>query len=364
MAVKPVLVTGGAGFIGSNLVDTLLSDGERVVVVDNLSRPGSVRNAEWLSRRHGERVAIERVDVGDEPTMRRLVGGSRAVYHMAAQVAVTTSIVDPVLDFETNLQGTFNILEAARRSEPPPPVLFTSTNKVYGGLDDIPVELDGERYVLTGTPAGVGEDRPLDFHSPYGCSKGAADQYVRDYGRVFGVPAVVLRMSCVYGRRQWGTEDQGWVAHFGRALLKNAPITIYGDGFQVRDILWVDDLVAAMRCAVAAAVGATPRIYNIGGGPDNAVSVREVVDRLAALIGVNPKLVLNDWRPGDQRVYVTDTRRINEELGWRPSVAVEEGLVRLLEWLREAEGTKAMRPSPRIGTGRGRGSRAAAGASS
>jgi CDP-paratose 2-epimerase len=361
------LITGGAGFIGSNLAEELLAEGRRVVLADSLVRPGVVRNAEWLQRRHGNRVRIERADVRDAAAMVRLVAGAEAVYHLAAQVAVTTSFADPVADFEVNLRGTLNVLEAARRLDAPPPVVFTSTNKVYGGLRDVRVEERGDRYVLADAPAGIGEDRPLDFHSPYGCSKGAADQYVRDYARAYGVPTVVFRMSCVYGRRQWGTEEQGWVAHFGRALLHREPITIYGDGRQVRDLLWVDDVVVALRRAVQQIGRTASGIYNIGGGPTNAVSVREVVALLAAKLDREPRIVLADWRAGDQRVYVTDTRRAREELAWQPTVTVAEGVDRLVGWLREAEGIVPMWPASAVPAGSKpdpRAARAAAGAGS
>jgi len=337
MAGSYILITGGAGFVGSNLADALARDGERVVVLDNLSRPGVSRNAEWLVARHGTGVRVEHGDVRDAALVDRLVADAAGVYHFAAQVAVTTSLNDPLDDLRTNLLGTFAVLEAARQRSDPPPVLFTSTNKVYGGLDHLRVELDGDRYRLVERPYGVSEEEPLDFHSPYGCSKGAAGQYVRDYARVYGVPGVVFRMSCIYGRRQWGTEDQGWLAHFGRALLRGEPVTIFGDGHQVRDILWIDDLIAAMRSAMARIDVVAGRFLNIGGGPGSTVTVREAVDRLAAALDVEPDVSYGDWRPGDQRVYVTDAREAQRLLDWQPRVRVDQGLDRLLEWLREAE---------------------------
>ena len=330
------LITGGAGFVGSNLADALLEDGERVVVLDNLSRPGVERNAEWLKEKHGELLRVEVEDVEDAAAVSRLVSGARRIYHLAAQVAVTTSLDDPAEDFRTNLMGTFNILEAARRREDPPPMLFTSTNKVYGGLEHLPIEEAGERYTFANGVSGVDERAPLDFHSPYGCSKGAADQYVRDYARIFGVPTVVFRMSCIYGRRQWGTEDQGWVAHFGRSVLAGEPITIFGDGHQVRDILWVGDLVRAMRLALDRSDRTAGEIFNVGGGPSNAVTVRGVVERLQELADAQTAVLMGDWRPGDQRVYVSDTSKLRAALGWRPEVDVEAGLERLLEWLEVA----------------------------
>lgn len=339
------LITGGAGFIGSNLADALLADGEEVVLLDNLSRPGVVRNAEWLTRRYDGAARLEVGDVADAELVGRLVRGARRVYHLAAQVAVTTSLEDPVADLRTNLVGTFNLLEAARKMDRPPAILFTSTNKVYGALEQVGVDHAGDQYVFADGRDGIDESTPLDFHSPYGCSKGAADQYVRDYARIFGVPGVVFRMSCIYGRRQWGTEDQGWVAHFGRAILAGEPITIFGDGDQVRDILWVGDLVRAMRAALDRSDETAGEIFNIGGGPGNAVSVRQVVDRLQAITGREVPLALDDWRPGDQRVYVTDTGRLERRLGWRPQVDVDEGLGRLVAWLEEARSDRG-RPRP------------------
>lgn len=341
MASGYTLITGGAGFIGSNVADALLSAGETVVIADNLSRPGVAANAEWLRRRHGARVRVDQVDVRDPEAIGPLVRGAKAVFHFAAQVAVTTSVADPADDLRTNLLGTFNVLEAARSVATPPPILFTSTNKVYGSLRGVRCRLDGERYVYEDRD-GIDETVPLDFHSPYGCSKGAADQYVLDYARIYGLPTVVFRMSCIYGRRQWGTEDQGWVAHFGRALLRGEPITIYGDGRQVRDILWVDDLVAAMRLGIRRAEVAPGSVYNIGGGPENTVTVTETVRSLAELLGREVPVHLDDWRPGDQRRYVSDTTRAKRELEWEPRVRVPQGLERLAEWLAQMTDPKVV----------------------
>ncbi|MFW6331287.1 MAG: GDP-mannose 4,6-dehydratase [Gemmatimonadota bacterium] len=334
------LITGGAGFVGSNLADALLAGGERVVILDNLSRPGAERNAEWLKSRHGSSVRLEVADVTEADVVSRLVAGARQVFHLAGQVAVTTSIEDPGADLRTNLLGTFHVLEAARHRQDPPPVLFTSTNKVYGGLNQLAVKKDGDRYVFADGVDAIDESMPLDFHSPYGCSKGAADQYVRDYARIFDVPSVVFRMSCIYGRRQWGTEDQGWVAHFGRAILAGQPITIFGDGHQVRDILWIDDLVRAMRAALDTPERTAGQIFNVGGGPENAVTVRGVVDRLLAITASRTPVVMDDWRPGDQRVYISDNRKLKRALGWKPRVGSEEGLERLVAWLEQITGER------------------------
>jgi CDP-paratose 2-epimerase len=330
------LITGGAGFIGSNLADAILSAGERVVVLDNLSRDSVQLNAQWLRERHGERVRIEIGDVGDARRVASLVAGASKVFHLAAQVAVTTSLEDPAADLQTNLIGTFNVLEAARAVPSPPPVLFTSTNKVYGGLDHVEVAKSGERYVYADGRGGISEREPLDFHSPYGCSKGAADQYVHDYSRIYGVPTVVFRMSCIYGTRQFGTEDQGWVAHFARSLLAGVPITLYGDGCQVRDVLWIEDLVAAMRTAVERIDETSGEIFNLGGGAANAVSVRQVIQRLAEITGRTVPVRTAPWRPGDQRIYVSDCSKAERILEWRAHTGWEEGLQRLASWFETA----------------------------
>jgi len=339
-----ILVTGGAGFVGSNLADALLSAGERVIVADNFTREGVRMNAAWLKRRHGERVRVETADVRDAAKMRALVRECRQVFHLAAQVAVTTSLTDPRADLETNVLGTFNVLEAARALPDPPAVLFTSTNKVYGGMDEVPVALDGDRYVYADGRTGIGEDARLDFHSPYGCSKGAADQYVHDYGRIYGISTVVFRMSCIYGTRQFGTEDQGWVAHFGRAMLRGEPLTIYGDGCQVRDILWIDDLVRAMRLAMEKIDTVAGGVFNLGGGQRNAVSVRGVIDRLRGITGADVPVTYADWRPGDQKIYVSDTSRAERVLGWKAETCWQAGLEKLAGWLDEAN---LDTPSPR-----------------
>jgi CDP-paratose 2-epimerase len=330
---EEILITGGAGFVGSNLAHALLGDGERVIVADNFSRDGARRNAAWLRSLHGERVCIETVDVRDAAAVRSLVRRAGCVYHLAAQVAVTTSVADPRSDLETNLLGTFNVLEAARALPAPPALLFASTNKVYGALDDVPVELREGAYHYADGRVGIDEGTPLDFHSPYGCSKGAADQYVRDFARVYGLRTVVFRMSCVYGTRQFGTADQGWVAHFARSLHGNKPITVFGDGCQVRDVLWIDDLVEAMRAATDRIEVTAGEVFNVGGGELNAVTVAEVIERLEGITGRSVPVLTGAWRPGDQRVYVSDLGRIERVLGWRPRTPWRIGLQRLVGWL-------------------------------
>ncbi|HYZ63786.1 MAG TPA: SDR family NAD(P)-dependent oxidoreductase, partial [Acetobacteraceae bacterium] len=310
---KPVLVTGGAGFIGSNLADRLASLGHQVIVYDALLRPGVETNLAWLRRRHGGRVQAVVADLRDRDRLDAAVDRAGAVFHMAAQVAVTTSLADPEGDFDVNLRGTLHVLEAVRRQDAPPPVIFASTNKVYGGLADIRLERDGEAY-LPEDPVlrarGIGEDRPLSFYTPYGCSKGAADQYVLDYARGYGVPACVLRMSCIYGPRQLGTEDQGWLAHFLYSVRAGRPVSIYGDGRQVRDVLYVDDAVDAYLAAWRRIERVSGQAFNLGGGPANAVTLLQVLVRIGEITGRAPELRFADWRPGDQRYFVADTTRV------------------------------------------------------
>lgn len=333
---RPMLITGGAGFVGTNLADRLVREGHRVVVLDNLARAGVERNLTWLKQTHGAAVTVEIADVRDAETLARVVSDAGAVFHFAAQVAVTTSLAQPLDDFDVNARGTLNVLEAVRAAPRPPPLVFTSTNKVYGRLDDLCLEETDDRW----QPAdghvrdhGVGEGRPLDFHSPYGCSKGCADQYVVDYARTFGIPAVVLRMSCIYGPHQFGTEDQGWVAHFLISTLLGRPITLYGDGKQVRDILFVDDLVEALLLARGRATELAGQAFNIGGGPDNATSLRELLALIGELTGRRPELGFGSWRPGDQRYYVSNTARFRAATGWHPRVSIRDGAARLAQWL-------------------------------
>jgi CDP-paratose 2-epimerase len=332
-----VLITGGAGFIGTNLAHRLASEGQPVLVFDNLSRNGVDLNLAWLREQHGNRVQSIIGDVRDPALVRRAVRRACRVFHFAAQVAVTTSLTDPIEDFEVNARGTLNLLEAIRAMPEPPPLLYTSTNKVYGTLSDLTVSLVGGCYVPKDEPlreTGIGEDRALDFHSPYGCSKGAADQYVLDYARIYHLPAVVFRMSCIYGPHQRGNEDQGWVAHFLLQALRGESITIYGDGRQVRDALYVDDLVQAMCKAHARIERLSGRAFNIGGGPDNAVSLRELLELARQLHGKLPEVRFGAWRPADQRYYVSDIAAFSRAAGWRPRVSVEEGVRRLYQSLR------------------------------
>ncbi|MCS6800357.1 MAG: SDR family NAD(P)-dependent oxidoreductase [Dehalococcoidia bacterium] len=332
--MERVLVTGGAGFIGSNLVSRLLAEGCSVTVLDNLSRAGVRANVAWLQSLGSPRLTLIRGDIRDRHAVETAICGVDTVFHLAAQVAVTTSVSNPREDFEVNALGAFNVLDAARRQEKPPAVIFTSTNKVYGAMEDVEVSETAQRYILPSYPDGISEERPLDFHSPYGCSKGTADQYTIDFSRIYGLRTAVFRMSCIYGPRQFGNEDQGWVAHFGLRALAGEPITIFGDGKQVRDILYVDDLIAALLAARQRAEQTPTQVYNVGGGPANTVSLLELLALLEERLGRPIARCFGAWRPGDQRVYISDIRKIRAETGWSPQVGVEEGIDRLLAWLR------------------------------
>ncbi len=335
---RPVLITGGSGFIGTNLAHRILSTGQPVLLFDNLSRPGVERNLQWLRHTHGDLVQVEVGDVRDPHLLRNAVRRASQAFHFAAQVAVTTSLVNSIHDFEVNARGTLNLLEAIRTMDDPPPLLFTSTNKVYGEVSDVRLRTTGQRYEPedeTLRRRGIGEQRPLDFHSPYGCSKGAADQYVLDYARTFGLPAAVFRMSCIYGPHQFGTEDQGWVAHFLMRAIANQPITLYGDGLQVRDILFVEDLIDAMLLAQANIAAVGGRAFNIGGGPENVISLLELLDLIEQLHGHRPRIRPGAWRPGDQRYYVSDTQSFQAATSWTPRIDVRQGVRHLYQWLRE-----------------------------
>jgi len=335
---QPVLVTGGAGFIGANLADRLASEGHQVLVYDALTRPGVEANLAWLQRRHPQGIVPIIADIGNAAALTRAVADAAVVFHLAAQVAVTTSLDDPAADFATNLQGTVALLEAVRRRGRRTPVIFASTNKVYGGLYDLALELSGDAYVPCSPEIrahGVGEARPLDFLTPYGCSKGAADQYVLDYARSFDIPTAVFRMSCIYGPLQRGTEDQGWVAHFLIRALARQPINLYGDGCQVRDILFVDDAVAAYLAAWRRIEEVRGLAFNLGGGPANAVSLLQVIREIERLAGHAIEIRHGEWRAGDQRYYVSDTRRAQAALGLGAPRPWREGLRLLAEWMQE-----------------------------
>jgi CDP-paratose 2-epimerase len=335
---KPVLITGGAGFIGTNVAHRLLTAGQHVLLYDNLSRPGVEKNLEWLRREHGPMVDVIVGDVRDGDTLRRVARDVSRVFHFAAQVAVTTSLDNPGEDFEINARGTLNLLEALRAAPAPPPLIFTSTNKVYGHMADVPLRVTHGRYEPvddTLRQHGFSEERCVHFHSPYGCSKGCAEQYVLDYAHTFNLPTVVFRMSCIYGTHQFGNEDQGWVAHFLIRALQNQPIAIYGDGRQVRDVLFVEDLVDAFLLAQQNINVLAGHAFNMGGGPQHTTSLLELLDAIESLHGRRPDVRFNEWRPADQQYYVSDTRRFSSVTGWQAQVPVHDGLQKLYAWLQE-----------------------------
>ncbi|NVB79053.1 MAG: NAD-dependent epimerase/dehydratase family protein [Kofleriaceae bacterium] len=336
MSPPVVLVVGGAGFIGCNLAAHLARMKHRIRIFDDLSRPGVDRNLAWLQRTFGDRIEARIGDIRDRPRLREAVDGADVVFHFAAQTAVTTSMVEPRHDFDVNARGTIEVLEAVRHGGARTPLIFTSTNKVYGCLPDLPLREDQSRWVPIDTKLaynGIDETRPLQFRTPYGCSKGCADQYVLDYAHSFGIPAAVFRMSCIYGPHQFGTEDQGWVAHFLIRAIEGKPITIYGDGKQVRDVLFVDDLVDAFVRAWSRIGAISGRAFNIGGGPENTISLRELVAMIETLRGMPPTVRFEGWREGDQKFYISNTTAFAQATGWRPRVGPRAGVEALHGWL-------------------------------
>ena len=346
---KKILITGGAGFIGSNLTEHNLSRGYQVVVFDNLSRPGggAQKNIRYLMNEYKGNSNFQFVegDVRDLNQLKKVMVDVDAVFHLAAQTAMTTSISDPIEDFETNARGTFNVLETARASASQPVLIYTSTNKVYGGLTRKPVELvEKEKrwdFAEGEYSEGINEHYPLDFEGPYGCSKGIGDAYCLDYARTYGLKTVVFRMSAIYGMGQHPTEDQGWVAWFIRRAVEKKPITIYGDGKQVRDILFIDDLIDAFDKALENIERINGEAYNAGGGRENSISILELLEFLENDLGIeSPEVTFGPWRRADQRVYISNTNKAKREFGWKPKVKMEEGIRRLHEWLKEEGGER------------------------
>jgi CDP-paratose 2-epimerase len=329
------LITGGAGFIGANYAHRLLQRGERVTIFDNLSRKGADANLRWLQAEFGrDGFTFIHGDIRDAALITIMALDADVIVHLAAQVAVTTSVERPREDVEINAMGTFNVLEAARYSPKQPMVLYASTNKVYGSMEGLIIEETDTRYAYRDYPHGIPESYPIDFHSPYGCSKGAGDQYVRDYARIYGMSTVVFRQSCIYGPRQFGVEDQGWVAWFIIAAQLAKSITIYGDGKQVRDLLYVEDLLDAYDAAVGSINRVSGQIYNLGGGPENQLSIwREFAPILEKLRGEPVPTAPGGWRPGDQRIFVADIRKAARDLSWRPKVDVKSGIEQLYHWV-------------------------------
>lgn len=337
MKSEKILITGGAGFIGANLANRLLHEGHEVTIFDNLSRSGCKLNLTWLGSIHGANAFnLINENIADFEAVRRAIIGMKRVYHLAGQVAVTTSVKKPRQDFEDNLLGTFNLLEAARLAENDPIIIYASTNKVYGSMEEVLVVEDETRYRYADMPFGVPETQPLDFHSPYGCSKGAGDQYVRDYARIYGLRTVVSRQSCIYGYHQFGIEDQGWVAWFTIAAIKKRPIFIYGNGKQVRDILFIDDLLDAYDSMIKNIENIAGQVYNVGGGTKNVMSIwAEFGPMLENLVGHKIPVSFRDWRPGDQPIYVSDIRKAEKDFGWYPQISVSQGVSRLYKWIRD-----------------------------
>jgi CDP-paratose 2-epimerase len=315
---RRILITGGAGFLGINAAIRMIEDGWHVTLLDNLSRPGTERNLKWLITEHAAEITFVKEDVRNASALSDHVKDQDAILHLAGQVAVTTSLLDPVTDFDVNAGGTLNLLEATRKRNPEVPFVFASTNKVYGKLEKNNVACK--------------ESQPIDFHSPYGCSKGAADQYVRDYARCFHMNTVVLRQSCIYGTHQYGTEDQGWVAHFVHSILNKRPLTIYGDGTQVRDLLDARDLSLLYATAIERIDRTKGEIYNVGGGPPNQRNLLEVIERIGELTNSKPTYTFSDWREGDQTYYVSDITKAKEDLGWEPTIPFDRGLQDLVRW--------------------------------
>ncbi|WP_148416277.1 NAD-dependent epimerase/dehydratase family protein [Haloferax sp. KTX1] len=341
-----VLVTGGAGFVGSHAVEYYAEQGANVTALDNLSRIETLEKAdesrntaaynwEFIKENYPD-VNLVEADIRDADTLESIVEGHDAIVHTAGQVAVTASLTDPRTDFEVNAEGTFNVLEAARKADSDPAVVLASTNKVYGNnVNDIPVHEEESRYWYDDPDfdQGIPESLSIDGceHTPYGVSKLAADLYVQDYTKRNEVQAAAFRMSCIYGTRQFGNEDQGWVAHFAISTLNDEPLTIFGDGKQVRDVLYVKDLVRAYDAFLSDPDGKSA-VYNMGGGTENTTSLLEFLDLLEEKSDKRTDISFDEWREGDQKVYVSDTSRARDELDWEPRVDFEEGIERYVDW--------------------------------
>lgn len=329
-----LFITGGAGFIGVHTANYYLSKGDKVTIFDNFSRRGTRENVSWLKQKYGNKnLTVIEGDIRDFNILKRSIPGHDVIIHLAGQVAVTTSVVNPREDFEINALGTFNVLESVRLLTPNSILLFASTNKVYGGMEEIKIIKDNNRYKYKDLPGGIPETQNLDFHSPYGNSKGAADQYTRDYHRIYGLLTVVFRQSCIYGTHQFGIEDQGWVSWFTIAAVLGKPITVYGDGMQVRDVLFVEDLINAYDLAIGRIKLAAGQIYNVGGGPKFTLSLLELLDLLEKKLGKKIPFAFSDWRPGDQPVYISNIAKIKKHLNWQPQVNVQEGTSKMIDWI-------------------------------
>ncbi len=333
---QKVLITGGAGFIGSNLVARFLDQGYDVIIFDNLSRKGSEENLNWILKKpNAKAIKFVKKDIRDFAALQQEISKCEIIFHLASQVAVTSSVLNPREDFEINVIGTFNLLEAAREAGHRPAIIFASTNKVYGNLDRLNTTEKPTRYIFSDYPLGIDEEHLLDFHSPYGCSKGVGDQYVRDYSRIYNIPTIVFRQSCIYGPRQIGMEDQGWVTHLAAAAILKKPITIYGNGKQVRDVLYIDNLLEAYQLGLNAISRTSGQIFNIGGGSTNALSLLEYVKILEDILGYKVKIKFDRIRPGDQKVFISDNSKIKKHLKWEPKISYKVGIKNLLSWIEE-----------------------------
>lgn len=331
---KNIFITGGVGFIGINVAKFYLKKGFKVKIYDSLFRPGVEKNLEILKKENHQNLIISQNDIRDFETLKKEIVGSDAVFHFAGQTAVTTSVTDPRTDFEVNALGTFNVCEAVRLSCPTATLGYSSTNKVYGAIPSSTSREDEKRYTPTNFENGFPESLPLDFYSPYGCSKGTGDQYIRDYHRIYGLNSFVFRQSCIYGTYQLGVEDQGWLAHFILTAINKKPLTIYGDGKQVRDVLFIDDLVEAYDKAINNIGKIKGEIFNIGGGPKNTISLLELIDEIEKLNGEKINLKFKDWRPGDQKIYISNIAKAKQILDWSPKIDTKTGIKKLFDWLK------------------------------
>jgi CDP-paratose 2-epimerase len=327
-----VLITGGLGFIGVNTALELFKDDDEIFIIDNLSRKGNIENLEYLQE--NIKVTIWNKDIRNFFDIEDIFKNNifDVIIHLAAQVAVTSSVRNPREDFEINAIGTFNILECVRNYSPDSIVLYSSTNKVYDNFKSSIVEKES-RYAYDDGVLGINEDRSLDFHSPYGCSKGTADQYMRDYSRIYGLKTVVLRQSCIYGPNQFGIEDQGWVSWFSIASMFDKQFTIYGDGKQVRDVLHVYDLIDLYKLVIKNINVCSGEVYNVGGGFSNTMSLLELINLIKNKLNKKLKYDYSDWRPGDQKIYISDISKIKSDTGWEPKITVDDGVSLMIDWI-------------------------------
>lgn len=334
-----VIITGGCGFLGSNLAADAITRGEELIVFDSLYRSGSRENLEWLQNQG--KFRFEHGDIRNTNDITRIIQEFKpdAIFHLAGQVAMTTSIANPRLDFEVNVMGTHNLLEAVRLYAPDAIVVYSSTNKVYGDLEQYNYRETNVRYECIEQPDGFDEKTPLDFHSPYGCSKGAADQYMLDYARIFGLKTVVFRHSSMYGGRQFATYDQGWVGWFCQKAVEtkngkiNSPITISGTGKQVRDVLHAEDMKRLYAAAVSNIDNTKGQVFNIGGGISNSLSILELFALIEEISGVKMNYKNIPVRESDQRVFVADITKANVLMGWKVDITARQGVLSMFEWL-------------------------------